>query len=1475
MPSIFSRRRGSTGQMHHNAPVSSAAAVAANSAFLKNSPSAASLSNAAAAAALRSHTTTPEPIAHLQTKRMVRRGSQSSNGSGVIMGGPGQGQRPVVRRSSQGSMTERSFRSPSPGRTSPHGARPAAEDAPPVPAVPASRPVSRASQTPTTAKSTTPAPVKVYQPTGLPKVQELQREGSQNSINFSRPNYSPPVSPTRPKTAGSWFGAPTETNVAPRQSVHDRPKSALSMSSGTKSGIEAGLQSVGRSPSKKKQKPATANQGARLAAGSLSPGPQGTAVPSSGQETKVTTSQPEQSAQIFKQQPKKKQAAKSPAKSAPAPAEPAGSDADVSDIDRRMKSPSPSGERRPTHTLNKQPSVVMEEPESEQDAIARKRRSQDGPYPKMAFAKRSPVLEQQLGPRSREPSLTPSMSSAGSPQQRSRFSLEVPEPHRSAHFSNNVVDTPSGIRHNPPPRSVSPAKSALKHSPSSSIRTSSPVISNSPPNRPPGSDTSDTMSMTSQDGIRAGKRKKSVRVSFDESAIEKVPEQQEKPHVNGIKTARRSLSPAMSDEDLDDETMKPRPALPSFGSVRNSASRKDQPDTVEKVTETLPDKRTKQHDVSQGVSSDHAIASILVSDREHKASRNENEPLPPEVTSVEGSGHFTDSAESSDEEELVKVAVPPQQEPARQHTEPINAVEKGSVPNAAGEPSQSIDVPDIQVLPATPGIEEPSKPIEVQEPRSARISVPGGWDDAEEDMIEEENAQVAGSTSAQAVSVPASQPQPQLQPVEVPSEPAEESDSDDSAAFSDAAEDASEMEAFGYASLDAIVESPVPPRAHKTEEPTSPTMSTPLMDSTPEISTPTTDGKDWSRASAYWSNQKQQLQRRESDQPSADEAAPAPVSTKTKTKSTKPKSKPVVEVAQSAAQPKSRASGAKQPAQQMRSSMRTSMREAPPQVTDERPTAFRKTMRGPPPEAARSAQQTRTQQAPKSAMQQKTMRPASAGGPPRQAAAPVQKPRAAPVAPKDDSDSESSFRRKPRRGSASETGGYTMKRSMRSGSVDMARERRPSSSQSAAGAGRWSLRSLSPVGDTPQSAKSNFRTSLRGTSIPEAPTLRGNSSIAKERAPKTSSKFSMSGFSRAKSPPPTAAPASKKAFKSRFADSDSEGEAPAARPARAAKGGFKSRFVDSDDEDTQPRHMPADLTPVRGIPRPKNDTGNDSTDLDDSSDDEFSRRRRAKRDSARTVAKPIVPSQADVERAMAAARQNVASMTGNQSLLEPEQTPTKGKVQKRVTLQTEARPQSPPASPSKADGAPVRRKGLLGSIFGRRNSSSSVTSPVAKQPMAAAPGTEMSPPASPSSPRGKLQRRQAPKLQRSSSAQSNMSVTSTTTANAPNTPAMPALEEGKEEDEEDVANWPLAPLAPPPKMPAAIAEGSRPASSDGVTESGRSKMAEGRPALGTRSRSGNELGKKEGPGEGPGVYSDKTGKKKRFGRLRKAFGLND
>jgi serine/arginine repetitive matrix protein 2 len=121
-------------------------------------------------------------------------------------------------------------------------------------------------------------------------------------------------------------------------------------------------------------------------------------------------------------------------------------------------------------------------------------------------------------------------------------------PARATRFSNAPLLS-ANTMHEPPPRAVSPSKSALKPS---SIRTSSPSGS-----MRQGFSDSDSKSLLSEDGVPA-KKKKSVRISLGDSDV-------------STSQARNVSAPLLQKgqwSSNDDAHMAPRPALPTFGSVR-------------------------------------------------------------------------------------------------------------------------------------------------------------------------------------------------------------------------------------------------------------------------------------------------------------------------------------------------------------------------------------------------------------------------------------------------------------------------------------------------------------------------------------------------------------------------------------------------------------------------------------------------------------------------------------------------------------------------------------------------------------------------------------------------------------------------------------------------------------------------------------------------------------------------------------------
>lgn len=1302
---------------------------------------------------------------------------------------------------------------------------------------------------------------------------------------------------------------------------------------------------------KKKKKAVAANEGERLASGTMHAGPTGTAVNDSASPSTAANTPVHSPADVdttpIKKKKKKVVIPENPQTiEAPSPRSPVRS----SPGRNQEQSPSASASAsRAAGLLHKQPSIVKEDPEAED--LAEKDIS--------PVKSRTPMRSVSVkdGGRMLQTSGRPAMAST-QPHQRA-VSLDIPRgngarttsisPPRNAHFSD-VIETPVS-RHYPPPRSVSPFKSALKHSsPTSSVRATSPGAGSNG-TRPPPSDTSDTVSLGSQDGIKVTKKpKKSVRVSFDDGGTTVSPATEVTP-ANSSKPIRRELSSAAALDSDNDEVMTPRPVLPSFGSVRARRSHSP-PELTENgvdASASAPSTYTGTSSEQNNSSSDHALGTIVAGDLSSKKGwigKHQELPLPPKVTSIDGSGYASDSSTSSGEYETAsrqlhetEPASTEQSQPVTTDSGPIRteqvtptrhvsevAARVLSAPVVSGDGSakettttnghiEPLIVPDISVQPATPGIEE-DKPI-LDMPGSTTLdtkhySIPGGWDESEESKSEPtipsnvvtqttDDSDLESSDDENALEAPlaaAERHSPSLDPIY-------ESDSDD--AFSDAAEDLTDTEG-GFASLDAIVESPVQPTSRALDistPPDSPSSTLPPPNQTLPQSSPlattapitATDG-DWNEATAYWSSltreRKEQLERqaavaedveasvlqdpnpKKRSQPSinvlstASEPAEAPLESPLTPKSSSEQFEsryPILKKSMRTTNEATVATSAPAPMPTAETRMRKSMR----------PTSaggMKTSMREDPPE------RTSVTQEPKGALQKKQTSIASSAGSTGAAAAAVKKsaPRA-PAPPSimtNDSDSESSFRKKKRRGSVSavdSAGRYNMKRSMRGSSVDTGTDRRASSPTVASrGSGRLSIRSLSPNGSFMGRNRENLRASIAGGRADDTPTLRGKNSRAKRDA-KSPTRFSKSGFSKTSRPSSamgaSAGGRSSRGFKSRFNDSDDEDE-----PSFGT--GFRSRFADSDDEDEVPvgqsRGMAGDLRPVRGIPRRHQD--DDSTDLEDSEEEAQARPGRSKKSSAnRTTSKLLAPSQADMDAAMAAARRNVAAMNGHRNTSvdippEPDQ-----------RAQLDAQPQSNGvATATPVPSTPTKKRGLLGNMLGRRRSSSVATMP--QMSMLATSGAATTPSSTaqspmPQSPNGKLQRR------------TTRRANSTVSAMSFGAPRVPTTQEDFFAEQPNVStpggmsiksqNWPL----PPQSKIVDQDRVNRPATSDGVEEAHTRKSMGGigskrRPEIGRRSMSGGDLEKMtREQKEKTAVYSERTGRKKKFPFLRKVFGLND
>ncbi|KAL8844853.1 MAG: hypothetical protein Q9176_000953 [Flavoplaca citrina] len=979
---MFHRRRASSNPPAKTPPTA-AASTAAVQAFLANRASNANLSNAAAAAALRSRPTTPTPVGDLPTKRRAQRSaSVSSNGSS----------RPnLQRQNSSGSMTERTFRDPSPSRV--NSERHYRDDPPPVPALPEGytsppplpvKSIRRPASVEPPERVTSPVPraggrgvsldrapgmvqtkqTKKQKRPGLGTVGEAERTQSRESINFSRPmspQNSPPTSPLRESKAFSGATqSQGQTPIANMGVLRD----------GEADNIQYAVQDSAARPVKKKKKAVAKEmaEGSHFAEGEAKPNgaaletpqkaPVMTSSTPSPSNTKLPTKTPTGAPQPVPKKKKKREVSSESSQGSYA------SDSDSAMSDRSGSTDRPrSFNTRAAGLLAKQPSIVREDREAEEREDYTKpvkqktsKRSGSRDFPLTPVSGISGTANQHKKSASQPPGLPTALDDGelvdmpGAPGETitssipNGLSTKQPRPQslspgRAAHFlPQPTYETPDGIKHQPPARSVSPAKSALKHSPSS--RGASPVGSMggglSRLSGAAGSEASDNGSVVSDEGGRLQPaRKKSVRVSFDEDPVTvghaSMPPATDSPtilspqHKNNSKKGflgfgrRRETAASAGDSDQDDG-IQPTPTLPSFGSVRG----KDRSE-AELVSREVNEQKVTPKPLSESqTSSDQIVGHVLSQDfatREStpveagRSPKVSNDPLPPEVTSVEGSGYHSDNDDGGDDEsaqteakDIRDTAQSTTIAPAVQL--PISDAEPAvSKPNVHEIESRGDDqlavtqngfVPSIAILPATPAIESNEN--------EDWFHMPGGFDATDRDQEQQpapysDQHEVPASSAAIAAHnakdpTPASlgiaEPEPEstttssagspivghvAESIHHQTEVSNDEDSDDTgnSIYSDAAEDISDLEGDGFGSINAIMESPVAPRTPFLAGlmPESPATQTPSPSSKKvrpenvsrnesELSEPASE-EGWDQAQAYWSglsqSRKKQLER--------------------------------------------------------------------------------------------------------------------------------------------------------------------------------------------------------------------------------------------------------------------------------------------------------------------------------------------------------------------------------------------------------------------------------------------------------------------------------------------------------------------------------------------------------------------------------------------------------------------------------------
>lgn len=1230
-------------------------------------------------------------------------------------------------------MTERTFRDPSPGRPVP-----SAVDAPPVPTIPhgMQSPVHRraTSMEAPPARITSPTPNgrgASLQPTGsrrnghrsgVSDIAELTNaERNRGSVNFSYPTDSRPNSPMSMKRLTS----PSSSRHNPRitapnnQSLVYDPNTRSFLPAVQVHAIQQKLYDAANKPVKKKKRdPPGSNTGSHFSDGTVGGRPKGTAV----EELESRARQAALPAKELVTQPERDSSSIGKPLSdilADLPPAPLVETALPKKKRKKVVTQDPESDQgsyvlnssdndsdavtyvaRKSQQLGKKPSIVREDREREEE-------EDDTPRPE-----KSKTLAWHTSPIERNPSPSPlprskagrghgkDLAVADSPVSEAPVSeafvaeaattqiepsmqhiepvaesVEQPNglatngsirgarvsslsPGRNAHFA----PTPDNlmVKHQPPARSISPRKSALKHSNS---RTSSPM---------PGSETSNSPGAQEEQIVP---RKKSVRVSFDEtnvsvgeaapslftdSPVTTSPQAGKRPWYSIGRGKKKEMS---ATDDEEDEVMKPRPALPFFGSVRERKNRDVEERVLVKMAEPVETKSAFRSPLSTthtedaiesplGQSNDHIVGALFAQDLTTKNAANiskSREPLPPQVTSVEGSGYHSDTDSSTSENgnntpptvitepETVKEPLEPIQTqfPSGSETAPVLQTATSTVDESDDAPTPTqmavaSHIPQIAISEPTPTPEEGEK-------RKGWPDIPGAWDTSDSESNDTPRVSLDESIAPTPAAAGISEPTPDVQIHASPKVAIEhlsttpvimEETESEADVFSDAAEELTSSDEEGFQSLNAVVESPITRSAFMLPNPsTSPTSR--LVQETAYVKSglsesekPTSHGEGWDKAQDYWSSLSADKKRQiELD---AMRAAEEESDTEVEVKPTpKPKKKRKVV---KAAVPEREVSNERtymiQPGSKAApdgfTPLRSSMRVAPPAPVADVP--MKKSMRDPGQGSMRGSMRGSQGNEPRGSMQKKT-RPVSLPVEPRVpmvkpvvnhsrnlsstspavAPAPASKPQTPALRRKKSSDSESSFKRsrpsnergmmmtmRVGNGSAQQQDTASTRLTMRSMSPTESVTRRPFSSSSS---------------QPNDSAQAPMRMSMRGSSGP-APTMRGPSSRAKS----PSNNMKMPNFGRSK---PVKSQKSSKSLSSRFANSsDEEDERPA----------FKSRFVDSsDDSDDEPvqkssslgrtmRSTPTTAPPVpavnlRAIPRRTGVEDGDSSDLPDSDDE--------------------------------------------------------------------------------------------------------------------------------------------------------------------------------------------------------------------------------------------------------------------------------
>ncbi|KAJ9218188.1 hypothetical protein DTO166G4_54 [Paecilomyces variotii] len=855
---MFRRKRSSSHHQPLNTTPSLSAQTAASHAYLASRASSSNLSSAAAATALRTLSPTPTPVENVQTKRMLQRQSSISSAHTTI-GPPIRSQMGVQtlrRASSSGSMAARTFRDQSPRRPVSSGGPP--RNAPPVPPLPqdlpsrtaphrrsmSMEPPMRAMSPPVKRPSgrgvsldrapNAPTSLSAHRTSNLSTVPELERASSRASVNFSYPVNSPRHSPT--------LGGPESAKNNAGYGASDDAISAAETED-----VQYTVSHAAEKPVKKKTKalaPGSA-EGSHLAAGTAGGRPVGTAVAAAQAASSPVEEPSKPVAQRHHPTPANIRRRPQQTKGKTRPRSFSADQIAVpSTQPPSAAAPPETGEdyQIPRPKPKKRPSTVREDHEAEERAEAAAAAAEAGrdSAESRPLQVRVSTPEQSTGVLAQDgqgddavviPGLSASEVvyespvSQPPPPAQSRLTTHdeweeyrVGRPHslspsRSARFSTQLTVSNYGeTLHEPPPRSMSPAKSAMKQSPQQS-----PQQSLSPERRTPlvirtgraPSEISDATSIASDDGSRVGSKKKTAKVSFDDEAEvvgvaaspptspedivpESPPDKMKSSKTNwfGLGRKKSPLADRLDGEEFGDY-LKPRPVLPSFGSIRGARETEPEEPVKESVNTSESVAAVRSNDAASvvaGLSSDHAIAGIIANSNPKALQiHSQSEPKGPAQHASSPEDH---SSLASGRPASIKVNGG---EPTSTNGVPVKGYTDGVLLQDESTRADGQEtVPVIAVQPATPAVEEVRPSLEL-------VRIPGGFPLSTSPPIEKETPLTAPGTK-----LPVSATGDGSTDLESNSE----SDSGNSV-YSDAPEDVVAVEGDGFGSINAIVDSQV------------------------------------------------------------------------------------------------------------------------------------------------------------------------------------------------------------------------------------------------------------------------------------------------------------------------------------------------------------------------------------------------------------------------------------------------------------------------------------------------------------------------------------------------------------------------------------------------------------------------------------------------------------------------------------------